>query len=72
LRGGVDFPEGSDPAVRDDDLNGHWLPYWKLCTPCRNESKPHLVIKLGDSMNDEVIRGPMLRSMFSAIFANFR
>jgi hypothetical protein len=48
------FLDENDTTIRDDNLNGHWLPFWKLCTPCKFESKPHLIVKMGPSMGEEV------------------
>ena len=39
--------------IRDANLNAHWLPYWRLCSPCSRSVRPDAVIKLGDSVRQE-------------------
>ncbi len=42
------FYPGADPLawVRDANLNAHWLPYWRACTPCHRDTRPNAVLKL--------------------------
>jgi len=29
-------------------LNQHWIPYWKLCSPCHSDAMPNTIIKMDE------------------------
>jgi len=46
--------KGSRFWLLDSNLNAHWLPYYRLCSPCNLIARPNAIVKLGENSREEV------------------
>ncbi|XP_059085003.1 carbohydrate sulfotransferase 11-like isoform X2 [Tigriopus californicus] len=40
--------------IFNPNLNSHWEPYWKVCSPCQLQNHPSIILKFGKDFDQEV------------------
>ena len=53
---GSRMPKMNPQLSREEHLNTHWFPYWKLCSPCHPHTMPNTIVKLDEGHFEQEVR----------------
>ena len=60
---GSRMPKMNPQLSREEHLNTHWFPYWKLCSPCHPHTMPNTIVKLDEGHFEQEVRRELFQKV---------